>query len=499
MTGAFQETIDDTPRRLLRSTLGKNSSDPKLDNTPAIVYVAPADHAAALARVGDPAQVTVFDPAAEAAQFLRHDAPHGLLYLPYPYLVPGGRFNEMYGWDTAFPVFAWADALPQMMREQVDNQLYQIRMYGKVLNANRTYYLSRSQPPLIAAMVLRVYKAAQSRPWRDFDPDGVFASADSWLAEAQVDLAAYYTYWTTGDRLAEGIALSRYWDEGDGAAAEVMLGEPGHYDHAAAHFRTMLTQGGDAAEIALFFDGKTEALTPLYFRADRAMRASGLDPTGHWGYGGLQCLFHAPVCLNALLYQMEKDMAEIAGLLHREADIPDWKDKAAKRLSLMKAHLLDQDTGIFHDYNFRTKQLNTEPFATFFHALWAGLYEGDAALAAKAAGAVLAKLEAPHGLLTSNHISGSQWDAPYGWPPLQYFAFEGLTRAGLKTEGKRIAEKFLTLAKSVFAENNALFEKYNMQYGNAEVSVVNGYSINVSEKGTFLWTAAVLKLAQGME
>jgi len=498
MTGAFQETIDDTPRRLLRATLGKNSSDPKLDGTPSIVYVAPADNANALARVADPAQIQVFDPATESAQFLRHDAPHGLLYLPYPYLVPGGRFNEMYGWDTAFPVFAWADDAPQMMREQVDNQLYQIRMYGKVLNANRTYYLSRSQPPLIAAMVLRVYKAAQNRNWKDFDPDGVFENAAAWLSAAHADLAAYHTYWTTGDRLADGGPLSRYWDEGDGAAAEVMLGEPGHYDHAIEHFRMLLSQGADEREIGLFYNRAKEKLNPLYFRADRAMRASGLDPTGHWGYGGLQCLFHAPVCLNALLFQMEKDMAEIAALMGRSGDIADWKDKAAKRLTYMKAHLLDKETGIFHDYNFRTKQLNTEPFATFFHALWAGLYEGEATLAAKAAQAVLEKLEAPYGLLTSNHISGSQWDAPYGWPPLQYFAFEGLKRAGLEAAGKRIATKFLKLAETVFAENNALFEKYNMQYGNAEVSVVNGYSINVSEKGTFLWTAAVLKLAQGM-
>ena len=487
----YQSVIDATPRLLLREKPGVNTSDPKLANTPPLIYVVEEDKAAAIARGIDPAHLKIFDMARDAARFASSEDGHGLLYLPYAYLVPGGRFNEMYGWDTAFPVFAYADAEPKIMREQVDNQLYQIRHYGKVLNANRTYYLSRSQPPLIAAMVLHIWQAAQKQPWKNFDPDSVYKDGRDWLKKAAEDLEKYHDYWTTGDRLADGGRLSRYWDEGDMIAPEVKNGEEGHYEHALDRFRK---NPDSADEAGLFYNRAADALTPLYYRADRAMRASGLDPTNHWGYGGLQCVFHAPLCLNALIYQIEKDIAYIADILGDSGKAAGWQKKADARKTATRKFLFDPASGQYQDYNFRTKRRNPAPFGTFFHALWAGLYLDPAELK-RAVDGVLAALETPHGLLTSIDASGSQWDAPYGWPPLQYFAIEGLRRMGMDDDAKRLAQKFITLAKRVFADKGALFEKYNMVEGNAEVKVMHGYNINVSENGTFLWTASVLKMA----
>lgn len=481
---AFQELLADTPRRLLRTGIALNTNDPKLPSGKPVVYAIEADRAKAEQACDGKAEVHAFKLEDAQKYFMRNDAVHGLLYLPYPYLVPGGRFNEMYGWDTAFPVFAWADSHPRMMREQADNQLYQIRAYGKVLNANRSYYLSRSQPPLIGAMAHRVWMAALSHGWRSCDPDGVYADEVAWLSSAYADLESYYNYWTTGERVAYGSGLSRYWDEGDTQAIEVVKGEPGHYEHAIKHFQS-------EPDERFYKDGK---LTPLYYRADRAMRASGLDPTGHWGYGGLQCIFHAPVCLNSLLYRMEGDMAEIAHILAKDA--APWKDRRQKRLSTMRRLMFDGESGQYQDYDFENQRRNAAPFGTFFHALWAGVYDDDHATAARAARGILEKLETPHGISTSTRASGSQWDHPYGWPPLQYFAFAGLARCGLHDDAKRIAGKFVTLAMRVHASHGALFEKYNVQEGNPEVNVMHGYNINVSEQGTFLWTAATLKLAQ---
>ena len=480
MTRSFQQVIDDTPQLLLRKNLGDSAGDPKLGDAPPVIYAIAADLDKAKAQGGSVRVEALGD----ITRFREADAVHGLLYLPYPYLVPGGRFNEMYGWDSAFPIFAWADTHPRIMREQADNQLYQIRAYGKVLNANRSYYLSRSQPPLIAAMVLRIWHAAQTRDWRDFDPDSVYKSARDWLAAAYDDIANHHRYWTTGDRIIAG--LSRYWDDGDGIAAEVLTGEPGHYEHAIEHFKTHPDE-------RFFVNG---ALTPLYYRADRAMRASGFDPTGHWGYGALECLFHTPVCLNALLYRMESDLAEIAETLGN-GDAEKWRRAQAHRKIAMQP-MIYPASGIYHDYDTVRQCRNPKPFANFFHAHWAGLYDGDPALAEKAANAALALLETPYGIVTSTEQSGSQWDFPYGWPPLQYFAFVGLKRSGQHAAAKRVAGKFLTLAQNVFTEQNAVFEKYNMRDGNASVSVVHGYSTNVNESGTFLWTAAVLKLAEGI-
>src|SRR5262249_37321945 len=90
----------------------------------------------------------------------------GLLYLPHPYVVPGGRFNEMYGWDSYFiQVGLIRDAEIDLAKNTIDNFLYEVDHYGKVLNANRTYYLTRSQPPFLTEMILGVYRKTQDLEW----------------------------------------------------------------------------------------------------------------------------------------------------------------------------------------------------------------------------------------------------------------------------------------------------------------------------------------------
>src|SRR5882762_8485504 len=108
---------------------------------------------------------------------------HGLLYLPYSYVVPGGRFNEMYGWDSFFiQMGLLRDGDVTLAKDMADNFLYEIRQYGKILNANRTYYLTRSQPPFLTAMLLAVYRRTQDRKYLEGSLDAV---------------EKYYRYWTT--------------------------------------------------------------------------------------------------------------------------------------------------------------------------------------------------------------------------------------------------------------------------------------------------------------
>lgn len=498
MTKDLFQTVDDTPRILIRKDLCKSSGDPKLDGKLPPIYVPEEDFEHAKKTVSNPDQLIMLPSGFDHAPFYSPDAEHGLLYLPFPYLVPGGRFNEMYGWDTAFPVFAWADLHPKVIREQIDNQLYQIKAYGKVLNANRTYYLSRSQPPLLSVMVLRLWEGVQLHEWSAYDPDGVHESAQAWLKEAYEQLIAFHTYWTSGDRLAGDTGLSRYWDEGDLPAPEVVSSEQGHFHHAHEFYKFNAISTDDQEDASLFLNPETDALTPLYHRANRAMRASGFDPTGHWGYGALRCMFHAPACLNSLLYRMETDMAEIAAILGIDADNMKWLKVAANRKAKMRELMFFEETGAYVDYDFERKRLNTKPFATLFYPLWAGLYdpEADYDNIRKMIKHALEQLEMPHGIVTSTEVSGSQWDYPYGWPPLQYLAFSSLARYGFSDDARRIAGKYIKLADSVMDTNGSLYEKYNVVEGNAEVHVVNGYDINVSERGTFLWSAATAVLAQ---
>ena len=165
---------------------------------------------------------------------------HGLLYLPHPYVVPGGRFNEMYGWDSYFIVLGLVHendaANVARARDMVDDFLYEVRHYGGVLNANRTYYLTRSQPPLLSEMVLAVYKDK---------PDKV------WLAGTRDALIATYEHWTTPPHLIPSLGLSRYFDHGEGPAPEVVTGERdaqglNHYDRVRAWFQAHPEAAGDS-------------------------------------------------------------------------------------------------------------------------------------------------------------------------------------------------------------------------------------------------------------
>ena len=135
----------------------------------------------------------------------------GLLYLPKSYVVPGGRFNEMYGWDSFFiQMGLLRDGQIELAKDMADDALYEVREYGKVLNANRTYYLTRSQPPFLTEMVLAVYNRTKDR---------------AWLEQALPAIETYYRYWTTEPHLTPETGLSRYYDLGAGPSPEVLSSE----------------------------------------------------------------------------------------------------------------------------------------------------------------------------------------------------------------------------------------------------------------------------------
>jgi alpha,alpha-trehalase len=133
-------------------------------------------------------------------------AGQGLLYLPEPYVVPGGRFNEMYGWDSYFiQIGLLRDGLVPLARSMAANFLYEIHNYGMILNANRRYNLTRSQPPFLTEMVLGVYRRTHDRHW---------------LEAAIPEIEKYYRYWTSEPHLTPESGLSRYFDSGKGPAPE---------------------------------------------------------------------------------------------------------------------------------------------------------------------------------------------------------------------------------------------------------------------------------------
>jgi alpha,alpha-trehalase len=398
----------------------------------------------------------------------------GLLYLPYPYVVPGGRFNEMYGWDSYFiQVGLLQDGEVELAKNMVDNFLYQIENYGKVLNANRTYYLTRSQPPFLTQMILGVFQKT-----RDIN----------WLRNSLPKIEKYYQFWTNEPHLTKETGLSRYFDLGDGPAPEVISDERDdkgrtHYDRVKEYYRTNEIKDYDLSQ---YHDRAKDVLTDLFYKGDRSMRESGFDPSNRFGPFNIDIIHYNPVCLNSLLYLMETETAEIMKTLGRTQDQGVWLRRAEERRRRINRLMWDEQDGLYYDYNFAEKRVRRYPFVTTFYPLWAGIAD------AKQAGRVVANLklfERPGGLQTSTNQSGSQWDAPFGWAPMQLIAVRSLRRYGYTKEADRITANFLSMILKDFLEHNTIVEKYDVARRSSQLGAGIKFGYAANQIG-FGWTNA---------
>jgi alpha,alpha-trehalase len=413
-------------------------------------------------------------------------AEAGLLYLPRPYVVPGGRFNEMYGWDSYFiQVGLLADGEVERARDMVENFLYEIEHYGTILNANRSYYLTRSQPPFLTEMILGVYE-------RTHDKD--------WLRRTRPAIEKYYRFWTTEPHLIPGTGLSRYYDLGEGPAPEVLSDERDaqgrtHYDRIRDYFRDHPEAAQGDYDLDRYYDRKNDRLTDLFYKGDRSMRESGFDPSNRFGLFNVDVIHYAPVCLNTLLYRMETEAAQIEEALGAPATAREWRKRAETRRAAVDRYLWDQDSGLYLDYNFETKQRRKYEFATTFYPLWAALASKEQARRVRDN---LKLFEAEGGLLTSTRVTGNQWDAPFGWAPLQMIPVRGLRHYGYTEDADRVARKFLALVTKEFEEHGTIVEKYDMRRreSDVEAGIKFGYAANQIGFG---WTnAAFLDLLAGL-
>src|SRR5215510_77896 len=286
---------------------------------------------------------------------------HGLLYLPYPYVVPGGRFNEMYGWDSYFiQVDLLRDGETELAKNVADNFLYQIENYVRVLNANRTYYLTRSQPPFITQMVLGVFRKTHDLKW---------------LRSAMPKIEKYYAFWTAEPHLTKETGLSRYFDFGDGPAPEVISDERDengrtHYDRVKEYYRTHDIKDYDLSQ---YYLREKDQLTGLFYKGDRSMRESGFDPSNRFGPFNIDIIHYDPVCLNSLLYLMETDTAEILRILGNVRQALVWSNRAQQRRQTVNRLMWDEKDGLYYDYSFTEKRLRRYPFITTFYPLWVGI------------------------------------------------------------------------------------------------------------------------------
>jgi alpha,alpha-trehalase len=430
----------------------------------------------------------------------------GLLYLPNKYVVPGGRFNEMYGWDSYFIILGLLrDGRLDLARGMVENFFFEIEHYGTFLNANRTYFLTRSQPPFLSSMIMAVHDAEHSAGHDD----------RAWMEKAYSYASRDYAMWNREPHLAGDTGLSRYFDFGEGPVQEGLQDETGFYRNVAAYFLdhpqaadhdliTTKPNENNPEAVGFLFTlqlceavesgpkcepFKTVSLSRDYYKGDRAMRESGFDVSFRFGPFSAQTHHYAPVCLNSLLYKTEKDLEQIAGLLGKKEDATTWAQRAQTRKQRIDKYLWDSAHGMYFDYNFETQSRSTYDYITMLYPLWAGAATPEQASAIQKN---LRIIEYPGGLAMSHNDTGGQWDLPYGWAPTQLVAIKGLRRYGFNEDANRISYKFLLMINQNFGRDATLREKYNVVNRSSETHVSVGYHQNVVGFG---WTnAAFLEL-----
>ncbi|MFW5946921.1 MAG: alpha,alpha-trehalase TreF [Gemmatimonadota bacterium] len=371
------------------------------------------------------------------------DPRSSLVPLPNPYVVPGGRFREVYYWDSYFTMLGLvASGRADLVRSMIDNFAHLVRTVGHVPNGNRTYYLSRSQPPFLGAMV-GLYAAAVDS-----------AAALRWLDA----LEAEHAFWMEGaDRIAPGEAyrrvarlpdgsvLNRYWDDRP---------EPRPESYREDY---RLAQSVPSAE------------RPALYRHIRAAAESGWDFSSRWmrdpaDLGTLETTGIAPIDLNSLLYHTERTIAALRRFRDRtgDAEAADRFDRAAaeRRRALLDA-AWDPDRRFFYDVRWRTgARVTDRPTLAAAVVLYFGL--ATSAQGTAIADALALDFLRPGGFVTTRIRSGQQWDAPNGWPPLQWMAVQGLRRYGSTALADTAADRWLRLLRRTWQRTGRMMEKYDV-------------------------------------
>jgi alpha,alpha-trehalase len=381
-----------------------------------------------------------------------------LLPLPYPYIVPGGRFREVYYWDTYFTMLGLQESGEKVAIENmVNNFAYLINQYGHIPNGNRSYYLSRSQPPFFSMMVELLAESAGNAAY------AIYLSA----------LEKEYSYWMDKSaptkhvvKMPDGSTLNRYYDQLDVPRQESYYED----DHLSKNLS----------------DAKRSRMN----RDLRSAAESGWDFSSRWFADGknistIQTTDIIPVDLNCFLYNLEIVLSrayKMRGDLLKERY---FQQIAERRKTAINKYCWSTVNGWYVDYDLAAKRLSTNLTLAGMAALYCNVAPKNRI---KNVAYILSrKFLRPGGLVTTLKTTGQQWDAPNGWAPLQWIAVKGLLNYDEKELARAIARNWIDLNVRVFNETGKLMEKYDV----TDLARPAGGGEYPSQDG-FGWTNGVL-------
>lgn len=388
-----------------------------------------------------------------------------LIPLPYPYIVPGGRFGEIYYWDSYFTMLGLeAAGNTEMIEHMIQNFAHLIDTYGFIPNGNRTYFLTRSQPPFFAKMVSLL---------ADIKGEGIFTT---YLPQLQKE----YDYWMRGSvdidpahsvdyqlvYLDENTILNRYYDEGDYPRSESYK-----EDVETARVSTVRSKAD-------------------FYQQIRSACESGWDFSSRWmddvqDLSSTRTTDIIPVDLNALLHHLELTLSIAYKLDGNDLMSGNMQLAAKRRGDGIQKYCWSEEHGYFMDYNYLKGKHTDVVSAAGMWALEMGI--ATPKQASIAAQTLTDKLLMPGGIVSTLNDNGQQWDYPNGWAPQQWMAISGLRKYGQVKLADEIKKRWVKLNTDVYQRTGKLVEKYNvvdlsLEAGGGEYPVQDGFG----------WTNGVL-------
>jgi alpha,alpha-trehalase len=366
-------------------------------------------------------------------------AEGSLLYLPNRYIVPGGRFQEVYYWDSYFTMLGLKESgKTELIQSMIDNFAYLIDRYGHIPNGNRTYYLSRSQPPFFSLMIDLLADINGDEVYKKYLPQLV-KEYQFWMDGAE-KLSANNNSYRRVVLLSDGVILNRYWDDDTTPRPE-----------------------------AYKEDLKIAALSPepdsVDFRNIRAAAESGWDFSSRWLNDGLdletiETTKILPIDLNCLLYHLETTISKAYKLSDNKAESKKYFNLATTRKKAIQNYFWRKKEGFFVDYHWVLEWQNMPNQLAGIYPLFFNI--ASKKQAAKCAKFIETNFLKDGGLQTTTKTTGQQWDSPNGWAPLQYISIIGLENYKKKELADTIRQRWLRLNTNVFKKTGKFCEKYNV-------------------------------------
>ncbi|MFV5700568.1 trehalase family glycosidase [Flavobacterium sp. XS2P12] len=384
-----------------------------------------------------------------------------------PFVVPGGRFNEMYGWDSYFiGIGLIIDNQLDKAMSIAENFKYQIIHYGKILNANRSYYLTRTQPPLYSSLIIEIVKKK--------------VPSLEWLrSHLETVILEYNSVWMVqGNRLTP-TGLNRYKADGVGMPFEV---EPGHFDDVLEPYAKKYNLPIREFEKQYLNRTLVDAELDMYFVHDRSLRESGHDTTDRLIN---TCANLNSVDVNSFLYKYEKDITYLIKEYFNNAfqvgDViytsEEWEQKAFFRKEKIDELCWNEGSSMYFDYDFVNKKQFPFEAATTFFPLWAGLCNEHQAK--KLVDIALPQFIKMGGITGSTKASSDsfskdapqrQWDYPFGWAPHQMLLWEGLINYKFFNKAQEMVYRWLWLiTKNAVEYNGTIPEKFDLEISSHKV------------------------------